>query len=52
MAEAFSLQKFDPEDHPNSAYEAFCEFVDEFQYEYDAVAKEPPNELNEAQKRV
>ena len=50
--DARSLKKFDPEDHPNNAFEAFCEFVEEFEYEYDAVAKEPPKELTEPQKKA
>ena len=38
-------KKFDPEDHKNNVYEAFVEFVDEFKYEYDAIAKDPPKDL-------
>ena len=41
MAEA-NLSKFDPEACPQGAYEGFCEFVEQFCYEYEAVAKEPP----------
>ena len=39
------MKKFDPEEHKGSVYEAFNGFVDEFQYEYDAIAKDPPKEL-------
>ena len=49
MATARSLSKFDQEDHPSDAYGAFCEFVEEFQYEYDAVAKDPPRDLDATQ---
>ena len=34
--------KFDPEEHQNNVYEAFSEFVEEFPYEHDAIAKEAP----------
>ena len=40
-------KKFDPEDHKNNVYEAFVEFVDEFKYEYDAIAKDPPKDLDD-----
>lgn len=43
MAEA-SLAKFDPEACPQGTFEAFSEFVDQFAYEYDAIAKNPPRE--------
>ena len=39
-----SLSKFDPDSNTGNVYESFCDFIDEFQYEYDAVAKEPPKE--------
>ena len=45
-----TIPKFEPEDHQLNVYEAFCEFVEEFTYEYDSLAKEPPKDLNEAQK--
>ena len=40
-----TMKKFDPEEHKGLVYEAFDEFVDEFQYEYDAIAKDLPKEL-------
>ena len=49
MATARSLSIFDEEDHPSDAYGAFCEFVEEFQYECDAVAKDPPRDLDATQ---
>ena len=45
MALNSTLKKFDPEEHKGSVYEAFNEFVDKFQYEYNAIAKDPPKEL-------
>ena len=45
-----STVKFDPEEHQNNVYEAFVEFLDEFTYEYDAIAKEPPKDLDAAAK--
>ena len=36
------MLKFDPADHPGNLYEAFGEFIDSFQYEYEAIAKAPP----------
>ena len=42
-----STPKFDPEEHQNNVYEAFSDFVDEFTYEYDAIAKDPPKDLDE-----
>lgn len=46
MAEA-NLSKFDPEACPQGAYEGFCEFVEQFCYEYEAVAKEPPKDTTD-----
>ena len=40
--------KFDPEEHQNNVYDAFAEFVEEFAYEYDAISKEPPRDLDAA----
>ena len=37
-----NLGKFAPEAHSDGVYEAFCEFLEQFSYEYDAVSKEPP----------
>ncbi len=45
-----SIPKFDPEEHQNNVYEAFTDFVDEFAYEYDAIAKDPPKDLSEEDK--
>ena len=36
------LTKFDPTDHMGNLYDAFCEFIDSFRYEYEAIAKPPP----------
>jgi len=47
-----SLSKFDPDSNTctGNVYESFCDFIDEFQYEYDAVAKEPPKETCKTEK--
>ena len=50
--EKLSTQKFDPEEHTNNVYDAFCEFVEEFAYEYEAIAKEPPKDLDAAGKEA
>ena len=42
MAE--KLAKFDPEAHRDGVYKAFNEFLEQDEYEYDAVAKDPPKE--------
>lgn len=39
---ASSLAKFDPESHRNNVFNAFTEYVDSFEFEYEAIAKEPP----------
>ena len=49
MAES-NLHKFDPEEHSDGVYEAFCDFVSQFHYEYDAICKEPPKELDNNEK--
>ena len=36
-----SIVKFHPEAHRDHLYDSFCEFVDLFHYEYDAIAKDP-----------
>ena len=36
------LIKFDPACHGGNVYDAFCEFIDAFKYEYEAIAKNPP----------
>ena len=43
---AANLAKFDPESHPDGVYEALCDFLDKYEYEYDAVAKEPTKEID------
>ena len=43
MAE--NLAKFDPDAHPDGVYEAFNEFQEQYEYEYDAVAKDPPKKV-------
>ena len=48
MAESINLSKFDPEAHPQGVYEAFCDFIEQFAYEYDAVAKDPPKDATDA----
>ena len=40
-----ALLKFDQEEHKGNAYQAFQEFISSYAYEYDAVSKEPPKEL-------
>ena len=45
-----STKKFDPEEHKNNVYEAFSDFLDEFKYEYAALAKDPPKDLDDAAK--
>ena len=47
MAGYSGLPKFDPELHKGNTFDAFVDFVDSFAYEYDAIAKEPPNHLKE-----
>ena len=42
MAAPPQMSKFDPSEHPGNLFEAFGEFIDSFQYEYDAIAKAPP----------
>ena len=37
-------------EHKNNVYEAFCDFLDEFKYEYAALAKDPPKDLDDAGK--
>ena len=42
MATDSSIIKFDPAIHQDNVYDAFCEFLDSFGYEYEAIAKDPP----------
>ena len=44
MAAASELGKFDPEKHRANVYDAFMEYVEAFQYEYDAIARDPPSD--------
>ena len=44
MAAASQLGKFDPEKHRANVYDAFIEHVEVFQYEYDAIARDPPSD--------
>ena len=44
MAAASQLGKFDPEQHRANVYDAFMEYVEAFQYEYDATARDPPSD--------
>lgn len=41
MAEQ-SLKKFDPDIHRDNCYDAFSDYCNAFQYEYEAIAKDPP----------
>ena len=41
------LCKFDQEEHKGSALQAFQEFVDSYAYEYEAIAKDPPKDLDD-----
>ena len=45
-----ALGKFDQEEHKGNALQAFGEFVDAYTYEYDAIAKDPPKEMNDGEK--
>ena len=45
-----ALGRFDQEEHKGNAFQAFTEFVAAYTYEYDAVSKEPPKDLNAIQK--
>ena len=47
-----SIAKFDPEEHKGNVYEAFLDFVESFHYEYDAIAKDPPKNLETEQLRT
>ena len=42
--------KFDPEMHQNNVFEAFSEFVEQYEYEYDAIAKDPPKDLGASER--
>ena len=44
MALNSTVKKLDTEECKGSVYKAFDKFVNEFQYEYDPVAKDPPKE--------
>ncbi|XP_078481859.1 uncharacterized protein LOC144742686 [Ciona intestinalis] len=39
---ASAMPKFDPEAHRNNVFDAFVEYIDAFEFEYEAIAKEPP----------
>ena len=41
-----ALAKFDQEEHKGNAYQVFQEFISSYAYEYDAVSKEPPKDLD------
>ena len=47
-----SLERFDPEAHRSNVYDAFSEFVETYKYEYEAVAKEPPESITEEADRT
>ena len=38
-----SAVKFDPEEHKDNLNDSFCVFLDSFNYEHDAIAKDPPD---------
>ena len=42
MASVHQFKKFDPEEHPGDLYNAFGEYINMYQYEYEATAKSPP----------
>ena len=42
MTSTLALRKFDPAEHPGNVYESFIEFIESFEYEYEAIAKQPP----------
>ena len=42
-----SFHKFEPDSYRGNKYEAFCDFVDQYHYEYDAIAKNPPENLRQ-----
>ena len=44
MAAASQHGKSDPEKHRANVYDAFMEYVEAFQYEYDAIARDPPSD--------
>ena len=44
-ATEFIKSKFDPQVYPENTLEAFLEYVNEFQYSYEAIAKEPASTL-------
>ena len=48
--EKITTRKFDPEEHKGNVSEAFCEFVEEFTYEYAAIKKDPPRDVPDAEK--
>lgn len=53
MAEANSHQaKFDPDRYPDGLLEAFNDFLATFIYSYEALAREPPANLQPAQRRL
>lgn len=50
--QAGSIGKFDPEAHRNNVHDAFCEYVSKFTYEYEAIAKDPPEQEEDKAKWV
>ena len=50
MVDKVATRMSNPEEQQNNVYEASVEFVDEFRYEYNVVAKEPPKNLDAEQK--
>lgn len=48
MASNITIEKFNQEDVHSSVLEAFQEFASQFGYSYDALSREPPSSLKEA----
>ena len=46
---ATALKKFDQELHKGNAFQAFQDFIDSYRYEYEAIAKDPPKEVEGAE---
>ena len=47
MVSIQQFRKFDPEEHPGDEYDAFGEYTDAFQYEYEATANPPTGTAEE-----
>ena len=49
---ATALKKFDQELHKGNAFQAFQDFIDSYRYEYEAIAKDPPKEVEGAEAKA